>query len=152
MVETALIRILLLPLACCVTTLAIAASPAGCLAGYKQALLAGGFTGPIVCSRRNATFRLIGTTEGYGYRVYDYRYRYGPREAAVMHGGQKIVILHNGTYVGQYALSPPPYVRMRIRGTRLILRSGLKPPIRLDLAKHLPSGIFINGETDRLYR
>ena len=142
---------------------AAAGDPAGCLAGRKQALLDGHFTGPIVCSEANATFRLIGTTKGYGYTIYDYRYSYFPYQGApVMHGGQKIVIFHDKVYIGQYALSPPPFIDAEVRGSFLSLKVDSSASMvgvdrdstaaEVDFSHGPPASVFINGETEDFYR
>jgi hypothetical protein len=128
-----------------------------CLSGMREALVAGHFTGPLVCSKKNATFALVGRTTGGKYAVYDYRYRYMPEGGNAMHGGQKIVIFRGRSYVGQYALSPPPYVDVSVSGTDVVLKvvndlSHSLEAVRLNLSEQLPLSVFINGETETLYR
>ena len=128
-------------------------SSSRCLAGMRNALVAGHFTGPLVCDKSRATFSRIGSTAGSGYDIYDYRYRYLPKDGNVMHGGQKIVIFHADKYVGQYALSPPPYVSMAVRGARLVLEvAATGEKVKLDLSTKLPATLFVGGEEAGLYR
>lgn len=155
-------RIIVIAIALVSASSAVATDSAGCLAGRKQALLDGHFTGPIVCSEADATFRLVGTTKGSHYVIYDYCYRYLLFEGAtVMHGGQKVVVFHGRLYVGQYALSPPPFIAMAVHGSSLYMR--VEPSnddgsdrrsthAIMDFSHGLPASVFINGETEDLYR
>ena len=126
---------------------------AACLAGKRQALIEGGFTGPLVCSTKDATFRLVGRTSGDGYSVYDYRYRFLPHPGGVMHGGQRVVIFRGRKYAGQYVLSPPPPTSLTVSGTDILLQtSGSREKVRLDFSSRPPSELTINGETERFQR
>jgi hypothetical protein len=155
-------RLIAITSALVLASTAVATDSVACLAGRKQALLNGHFTGPIVCSQADATFRLVGTTEGSHYVIYDYRYRYLPFEGAtVMHGVQKVVVFHGTLYVGQYALSPPPFIDMAVQGSSLYLKvessndAGSDPRSThaiMDFSHGLPDSVFINGETEDLYR
>ncbi len=108
--------------AACLPGMVAGKAPAACMAGLQTALIEGHFTGPIVCNKNDATFDLVGRTAGKKYSIYDYRYRYDPSGGShVMHGGQKLIIFRGERYVGQYALSPPPYVTARVRGSQLVL-------------------------------
>lgn len=125
-----------------------------CLAGRKAAMIEGGFTGPLVCSSKDASFVLAGATVGGKFSVYDYRYRFLPHPGGVMHGGQKLVIFSGDTYVGQYMLSSAPFVDITVKGTDVVLRVGGKTPERvtLDFSRKPPKEIFVNGEAGEFYR
>jgi hypothetical protein len=133
---------------------AAAEVPSGqCLAGMRAVLIAGHFTGPLVCKKDNVKFNLVGQTAGRKYSIYDYRYRYMPKKGSVMHGGQKIIIFRKGKYIGQYALSPPPYAAVTVRGSQVVLKiSGADEEVKLDFSANPPTKVFINGEMETLYR
>lgn len=143
-------------IACCVITILItrvatAATADSCLGGKKQTLINGHFTGLIVCSPKDASFRLVGMTNGYA--VYDYRYRFLPFEGApVMHGGQRLLVFHDGKYIGQYSMSPPPETTVMVRGSFLLLSKPGADSVRVDFSTGPPSSIFFDGETEDLYR
>lgn len=124
-----------------------------CMAGRKKSLIQAQFSGPIICSGKDATFVLAGRTSGNEFSIYDYRYRYRPLNGSVKHGGQRIVIFHGETYVGQYALSVPPYVSISVSGSLVKIRSSDTPKrVSLDLSKGPPNKILANGEVAELFR
>jgi len=131
--------------------LSAAAPRGGCLAGMRSALIARNFSGPLVCDKTNATFRLVGRAFRSGYVIYDYRYRYMPKNGNVMHGGQRIVIFRRGKYIGQYALSPPPQAAMSMRGDTLIIKTHGFKDVSIDFSKRPPKKVFINGYIDELF-
>ncbi len=103
--------------------LSIAASgpTSGCMAGMRKALIEGGFGGPIICSKKDATFALAGRTAGAGFSIYDYRYRFRPfMGSCTMHGGQRLVVMRGRKYVGHYMLLP--HVTVTVRGTYVLLK------------------------------
>ncbi|MDQ1158929.1 hypothetical protein QE385_003256 [Sphingomonas sp. SORGH_AS 950] len=117
-----------------------------CLAATAAALAAGRFTGPLVCSRKHATFVLAGRTRGAQFTIFDYRYRYLPDGGNVMHGGQKIVVFRRDKYVGQYALSPPPYAGVTVKGAQVRIRIGESPKITtLDFSRAPPQQALLDG-------
>ena len=122
-----------------------------CLSGKREAFVTGGFSGLLECSGEDVTLNFVGTT-GSGYTVYDYRYRV--MSAAVMHGGQRLVIFKGAAYVGQYALSPPPYSTASVRGSDVHVRTD-KPSAEdtvLDFSNGAPSQAFLDGQVVDLYR
>ena len=124
-----------------------------CMAGRKKSLMDAHFSGPIMCSSKDATFVLVGRTSGNGLSIYDYRYRFLSQPEGVYHGGQRMVIFRGNTYVGQYALSPPPYLSISVQGSRVKLKSrDLPKRTSLDFSKGPPSKIFSNGEVLELFR
>jgi hypothetical protein len=125
--------------------------PAGCMSGMARALVAGGFSGGVICSRENASFDLAGTTR-WGYAVYDYRYRFLPEHGAVVHGGQRMVVFRDGRYIGQYSLSPPPLSRLSVRGSRVLVRVDGSGAAALDFSDGPPPQIFVDGSVLDLYR
>jgi len=133
-------------------SLAAASPPAACLAGLREALVEGQFTGPLVCSPSDATFVLVGRTAGRGFSIYDYRYRYDPPGGSdVMHGGQKIVVFQGTRYVGQYALSPTYTVS--VSGTRMVVQSQeTRQRFLLDLSRKPPGEVYIDGVRTTFYR
>jgi hypothetical protein len=70
-----------------------------------------------------------------------------------MHGGQRLVIFRGDRYVGQYHLSPPPYVTVTLNGSRVVLRTpGTSRNVEVDLSSAPPKKILVNGEVETLYR
>ena len=129
----------------------LAAPP--CLAGKKSALLQGGFSGPLICSRRNATFNFVGKTTGHRFSLYDYRYRFRPADGNVTHGGQRIVIFHGASYMGQYTITTPPFTSVTVDGATMVLRIGdAATRVRLDLFRHPPKKILVNGKVATFFR
>jgi hypothetical protein len=126
--------------------------PPPCLEGKRAALLQGHFTGKIICSGKNASFVLIGRTTGQNFYIYDYRYRYLPSGSNVMHGGQKLVVFRNKVYVGQYALSPPPYVTVTVSGPYLTLQTAGTQKVDLDLTREPPGHMSFDGEVETFSR
>ena len=135
-------------------SLAATRPPSDCLAGLREALVEGHFTGPLVCSGTDATFVLVGRTAGNGFSIYDYRYKYDPPGGGnVLHGGQKIVVFRGNRYVGQYALSPPPYDAAYVHGTNVVLQSSeTRQSVRLDFSRKPPSEVYLDGERLTFYR
>jgi hypothetical protein len=128
-------------------------TPPLCLSGMRASLVHGHFTGPIVCSRKDATFVLMGRTAGDKFSIYDYRYRYLPAGGNVMHGGQKVVVFRDRSYLGQYALSPPLYIIVAVKDTHVSLRAaGNSKGVTLDFSRDLPSRILIGGEMETFNR
>jgi hypothetical protein len=123
----------------------------GCLSGRSEALLKEDFSGPIVCSREDATFVEIGTVGDYV--LYDYRYRFMPEHGAVMHGGQKVVMFNGARYAGQYALNPPPYANVSLKGSRVLFQTEGDPGVSvMEFAHGPPPQIFSGGQVSSLYR
>lgn len=117
-----------------------------CMAGMRQALAAGHFSGPIICSSRDATFTLVGKTATGGYAIYDYRYRFLSTPGGVYHGGQRILVFRGGKYLGQYVASPPPHVSLSVRGS--VLRIASEPGdgnLPLDFSHGPPRKALISG-------
>ena len=132
----------------------VAAKPTSeCLMGLRDSLTRGGFSGPLVCSKDDATFVLVGRTSESKYSIYDYRYRFRPKDGNVMHGGQKIVVFQGSRYIGQYSLSPPPYNSISVCGSNVIVKSQSdKEEYYLDFSKRPPNSAFVDGEDLIFYR
>src|SRR5690606_11400164 len=92
-----------------------------CLNGLGPALQAGGFSGSLDCQSNQLSVRYIGEVQAAArtFQVYSYRYRLKPvcRECAV-HGGQRILFMERGRYVGQYK---PDSAQVATRGGELVL-------------------------------
>lgn len=129
-----------------------ASEPLSCLSGFRSSLVRGHFTGPLVCSGKDATFLLVGRTAGDIFSIYDYRYRYLPAGGSVMHGGQKLIVFHGKVYVGQYALSPPPYVTVTVNGSKVVLKTRGRKQVKLDFSRKPPGQIMIGGEVETFSR
>jgi hypothetical protein len=143
-------RLILMIFACSLADAAMASDAAGCLGGKRQALLDGHFTGPIVCSAADATFQRVGTTQGYGYTIYDYRFL--ANDGTTAYWGQKVVIFHGSMYIGQYDLSPPPFAEMLVNEARLVLGVDEDDEVSLELSSVPPAEVYLNGKTEHFHR
>lgn len=132
---------------------AVANPTSECMLGLRQSLVEGGFSGPLVCSKSDATFVLLGRTNKSHYSIYDYRYRFLPKNGNVRHGGQKIVVFQGAKYIGQYSLSTPPYKSVTVCGSHVIVKSpGGKNRYSLDFSVSPPDEVFVDGEILNFYR
>ncbi|MBB5716448.1 hypothetical protein [Sphingomonas aerophila] len=122
-----------------------------CLAGLRPVLVQGHFTGPIVCSEE-ASFILVGRTRSSGFYIYDYRYKFRPEHGNVTHGGQRLVVVHNGVYVGQYSLAPPPYATVTVSGPYVSLRRLGAAKVKLDFTREPPRQMLFDGEVELFSR
>ena len=81
------------------------AAIADCLTGLGPTLLADGFSGSLDCQNDQLSVQYIGEVEKFGrtFQIYAYQYRLKPvcPECAI-HGGQRIIFMERGRYVGQY--------------------------------------------------
>ena len=124
----------------------------GCLGGMKGALVKGHFTGPIVCSS-DADFALVGKTTGATtFSIYDYRYRYMPPDGNVMHGGQRLLVFRGAEYLGQYSMSPPPYTKVAVKGSRVVLSKEGTDSATVDFSMGPPPSIYFDGDTEAFFR
>jgi len=147
------VPILILAFASATPSLAAHQASTPCLAGKRAALVQGHFSGGLFCSRKNASFVLVGRTAGKNYAIYDYRYRFLPHPEGVMHGGQRLLVFHGDKYVGQYVLSPPPYISVSVKRSQLLLQTpDNRETVRLDFSRKPQSKIFINGEAEEFGR
>lgn len=70
-----------------------------------------------------------------------------------MHGGQRIVIFNGAAYMGQYVIATPPFTTVEVDGNRVTLRTGgAGTRVRLDLSRHPPKKILVNGEVATFFR
>ena len=83
--------------------------------------MAGKFSGSVDCTQDRLSSRLIGhlKSDGHSFTIYDYHYELKPvcPECAV-HGGQRIIVLRDGVYIGQYK---PDSVSAKIVHGKLVL-------------------------------
>lgn len=120
-----------------------------CFDGRGAALKAGGFTGPLVCSREHATFTFVGTlSEAHrSYLIYYYGYRYLPEGASVMHGGHRIVVFSSvGDYLGQYALNPLPLLDVVLNHSSVTIISEGQSMGTIVFKNGPPPSAFVDGE------
>ena len=100
---------------------AATASPVKCMNGLRPALVAGGFSGSTDCKHDQLSIRYVGKVRSFGreYKIYENRYRLQPvcRECAI-HGGQRIIIMEHGRYLGQYKSD---FADVAIRDGRLVI-------------------------------
>jgi hypothetical protein len=126
----------------------------GCPVGLRETLERGGFSGVVFCRKPNAEakFTLVGiaaTADG-KYTVYDYRYRFLPEHGSVCHGGQRMIVIRNNEYLGQFVLNPPTTITLR--GNKLTLSKPDVQRISVDLAKRVPREILFDGDVMHLER
>jgi hypothetical protein len=130
-------------------------TPKQCLAGKAETLKHEGFSGVVICDEHKAIFKLIGqiTSSKHSFLIYDYRYKFKPSQGAVLHGGQRIVIFNViGRYVGQYALTPPPYSELQIENMHLtVTKDGVKTG-EIDFSSGAPKEAYVDGDTIALYK
>ncbi|MBB5716458.1 hypothetical protein [Sphingomonas aerophila] len=123
-----------------------------CLAGMRPALVQAHFTGPIICSTKDASFVLVGRTRRSGFRIYDYRYKFRPQHGNVTHGGQRVVVVRGGIYVGQYLLAPPPYAKVTVSGPYVSLQRLGAAKVKLDFEREPPRQTLFDGEVELFSR
>jgi hypothetical protein len=118
-----------------------------CLDGRQAALRAGGFSGPLLCEGKHASFKLAGTIKGANqrYLVYDYKYQFMPEGGSVLHGGQRVVVLSSkGKYLGQYALTPPLDVVVKETSIAISVGGDIKGVI--EFKDNPPPSTLVDGE------
>jgi len=97
------------------------ASAPQCMNGLKPALISGGFSGSVDCQHDRLSVKYIGQVRSFGrtFDIYANHYALRPvcRDCAV-HGGQRIIIMSRGHYVGQYKSD---FVHVMIRRGHLVL-------------------------------
>lgn len=124
-----------------------------CLDGLIPVLIAGHFSGSVDCRRDRLSIRPVGhiDAEGHTFAVYDYRYSlFKICPDCAVHGGQRIIILRDGRYLGQYKPEP---VRVAVRGKGLVLSPAVDndTPYRAPVSVPLTNGgppatLWIGGE------
>jgi hypothetical protein len=130
------------------------ADASGCLNGLRPALLAGGFTGSVDCHEDRLSVRHIGRVQSFGrtFQVYDYRYRLKPvcPDCAV-HGGQRIIFIERGRYVGQYK---PDFVHVTTRqGNLVLVPTGSGTPVTVRFTPEgPPNELWVGGEVISFFR
>lgn len=131
----------------------IAKTSSDCMLGMRQYLVEGQFSGPIVCSKSNASFKFLGKINRARYSIFEYKYRFRPRTGSVMHGGHKIIVFEGRRYIGQFSLSPPPYNFVSLSNFEIIVRGkDKKSEYIVDFSKGPPNKVFIDGELIEFYQ
>lgn len=149
-------------LACGVTGASAKPRP-NCLAGLTETLQSGKFSGSLDCTRDQLSLRMVGKlrASGHQFAIYDYHYVLdGHCADCSRHGGQRIVVLRDGRYVGQYKPSTPPFTRVQVVGANLLLQSNDEalPPeerraVRIDFDRSGPPRyVHIGGEDLDFFR
>jgi hypothetical protein len=93
-----------------------------CVLPYKSVLSRNGFTGLMDCSKGAILATEVGQIRmaSQVYSIIDYRYRTAPSPGGSSHGGQRILVIENHRkYLGQYAMSPPPFLTISVRENRI---------------------------------
>jgi hypothetical protein len=97
------------------------AAASQCLSGLRSALLAGGFSGSTDCQQDRLSLAYVGRVQKFGrsFQIYSYQYSLRPVcPQCAVHGGQRVVLMEGGRYVGQYK---PDFVRAAVRQGNLVL-------------------------------
>lgn len=139
----------------CWGPISVAAPSKRCMAGRLPALKAGGFSGPLLCDERRASFSLVGKVEEARkiYTIYDYRYRLKPPDGSVAHGGQRLIVLDSdGEYVGQYASSPSVPWRAAIHGKFVVISMNGIEKGRIEFKGGPPVSALVDGEVLTLFK
>jgi hypothetical protein len=134
------------------------AEAAPCLAGLKQALISGHFSGSVDCVHDRLSIREIGRVRVRERRfiIYDYTYKLRPVcDGCAIHGGQRILIFDRGRYLGQYKTD---LSRVSLNGSNLIFRpSGMfgqraqTSVVRITY-RGVPKRILADGEEVSFFR
>lgn len=128
---------------------------AQCLNSLRSALIEGGFSGSLDCERDRISIKYIGEVQKFGrtFQVYDYRCRLQPVcPDCAIHGGQRIIFLERGRYVGQYK---PNLVRVITRHGELVLvptRSDFGPAIVSFTQDGPPKQLWVDGDVINFFR
>ena len=125
-----------------------------CLDALRPALLAGGFTGSVDCQKDQLSVRHVGQVQKFGrtFQIYAYRYRLKPvcPECAVR-GGQRIIFMERGHYVGQYKLD---FVQAAVQhGELLLIPTGPEKPLKVQFTRDgPPNTLWVDGEVVSFFR
>ncbi|WP_311267201.1 hypothetical protein [Sphingobium sp. WCS2017Hpa-17] len=134
------------------------ATEKACRAGIFPALEKGRFSGSIDCRRDQLEIRKAGEIRSgsRAFQIYDYRYRLAPIcPKCAIHGGQRIIILSAGRYIGQYK---PDSAQVSVERNTLVLspRSGAEEYGKASAINFGPNGppnrIQFDGEEMSLFR
>jgi hypothetical protein len=124
--------------------------------GLVPALMAGGFSGSTDCRGDKLSIRYVGEVRKLGrtFRIYANRYKLKPPcpECAI-HGGQRIIFIEQGRYMGQYRAD---FADASVREGRLVLvRTDFADakPVTVDFtAKGPPAKQWDGGEVLLFFR
>ena len=127
-----------------------------CLKGLRPALEKGGFSGSVDCQKDQLAIRHVGRVRKHGrtFEVYSNRYRLKPpcSECAIR-GGQRIIFMERGRYVGQYKSD---FVKVTIRSGNLVLvpinpKSGR--PVNVVFTRDgPPKRLWVDNEVVQLFK
>jgi hypothetical protein len=98
-----------------------------CLGRIGEALVAGGFSGPTDCQSADINLKKAGAIKEREniYDIYLLNYKTKAQGDLISHGGQRIIVFQGEKYIGQYALSPPPFHRIMIVKKSIVI-GGIK--------------------------
>ena len=127
-----------------------------CLNGLKAALLAGGFSGSTDCQHDRLAMKYVGKVQKARriFQVYAYRYALSPPCAeCAIHGGQRIIFMEQGRYVGQYEAD---FVQAVMRHDKLVFQStdpAWREPVTVRFTTEGPPQRFwVGGEVISLFQ
>jgi hypothetical protein len=133
----------------------VASSAAPCVNGLGPALLAGGFSGSIDCQNDQLSVRYVGQVQKFGrtFQIYAYQYRLKPvcPECAI-HGGQRIIFMERGRYVGQYK---PDFMQVTTRHGDLVFMptEGARESVTVEFTRDgPPKRLWVGGEEFDFFR
>ncbi|MBV8620053.1 MAG: hypothetical protein JOY84_14395 [Curvibacter sp.] len=123
-----------------------------CESWMKKSLDEGDFSGTLICSSKDAALEKIGIAKSktQSYLVYNYIYKF--KAAAVHHGGQRVLIFSSKReYLGQYNISTPPILKVKIEKNRLVFFENKQPVGIVDLSS-TPKISLINGDAVEFFK
>ena len=136
-----------------------APATASCLGSLGAVLAATEFSGSLDCVHDRLSTAHMGRTHAgaHSFDIYDYRYKLAPvcRDCAV-HGGQRVIILRDGRYLGQYK---PDGVKVRVVANQLQLTAtdpaisgeGRTVTVRFTAAGP-PTRVLVGGDVLELFK
>lgn len=126
------------------------------MGGLTSVLEASGFSGSTDCNRDELAIRYVGEVRklGRAYNIYANRYSLRPACAeCAVHGGQRIIVMENGRYIGQYRSD---FLDVSIRNSELVFlrtdMSGAQPVTVQFSAEGPPARQWDGGEVLLLFK
>ncbi|WP_207077924.1 hypothetical protein [Novosphingobium sp. KA1] len=124
-----------------------------CLSDLGDALTSGGFTGSVDCRHDQLSIQEVGKVPAQRstFTVYSYRYRLAPACAdCAIHGGQRIIIMDGGRYIGQYKAD---FVTPSIEHGNLVMKATGEAPVTIAFRRNgPPDEILVDGEVLRIFK
>ncbi|HEY3889481.1 MAG TPA: hypothetical protein VGL73_12965 [Caulobacteraceae bacterium] len=135
------------------------AATKGCYGALAAPLRAGGYSGDggaYDCKDLKVDIKYVGriVVQGRRFNIYDLIYETIPEQSDVaVHGGQRILIFRDRTYLGQFHLDTPPFFKVGIRGHSIHINTRAKYGNEVRLTKNgPPPNAFLAQDLDGLFR